>query len=102
MCKATHRLRPLVCLALARSDIQLIVEFRIIDVDLMWIDANNRTCTLSEHSPTSTKQSQVIRTIFLVILEYLPSVLSTESDIVVELISESQCSKAWTRNVRDG
>jgi len=36
------------------------------------------------------------------ILEYLPGVLSTESDIVVKLIPKGQCSEALTGDVRDG
>ncbi len=102
MLKATDRPKPLACLTLTGSDVQLIIEFRIVDVDLIWIDTKNGTCTLTEYSATFKKSKSGPPYHIFIILEYLPSILSTESNIIVKFIPEGQCGEARTGNVHDG
>lgn len=65
------------------ANVQLIIEFRVDDMNLVWIYPDDRS-------------------ILFVQLRDLPRVPSTFDDIIVELVPKRQRCKFWSRERGDG
>ena len=65
------------------TNVQLIIKFRVDDMDFVWIYSDDRSILFMQ-------------------LRNLPCVPSTFDDIIVELVPGSKRCKLWARERRDG
>lgn len=105
--KHPHGPIPLVALSLAPPYVQLLVEVRVVDVDLVWVDPHDWPCGGSSHQHhlvplrldsllfTTGQRSglEATLTIFLVVLPDLPCIPPAAYHIVEEFVPECQGCK---------
>jgi len=84
----------LVGFAFTASNVQYLVEMRIIDMKLVGVDADNGALTCQwVHKAKNWGLLGI--TVLLVIIHNLPGVLAFAYHIVVEFVPEDNCCKDW-------
>jgi len=97
----TYRPEPLVGFALTASNIQDLVDLRIINMKLIGVDADNGALTC-QWVPEAESWGLLRKTVFLVVIHNLPGVLAFAYDIVIEFIPKGRCCESWAWETRNG
>lgn len=97
----TYRPEPLVGFALSASDIQDLVELRIIDMKLIGIHADNGALTCQWVSETKSR-GLLWNTVFPVVIHDLPGVLASAYNIRAKLVPEGKCCGPWVWETCNG